>query len=65
MYDECTWHGHEPAAPNDYKDCFECGHIWRTEADFLADVQDLFERLGLNRRPTASLRYCPLCSHDF
>lgn len=67
----------EPDRPGDYRTCGECLHVWRTEADFVAD-----ERRARREHGDAMLRYeggrpppdtsdpraavvCPLCTHDF
>lgn len=67
----CFWHGHEPPAPEDYQSCGECGHIWRTEADFRHDVDALLTASATafgDPTPTPkdldSVTYCPLCAHD-
>lgn len=80
-HEMCFWHGHEPPAPGDYKVCGECGHVWRTEAEFVADVDHMFNNSArfvaglaeghpgfaapLVPAHLTTIRYCPLCTHDF
>lgn len=79
--EQCYWHGHEPAQDGDYKVCGECGHVWRTEAEFVADVERMlndcaqFVAVQPEGHPgfgapvvpadLTTIRYCPLCAHDF
>jgi hypothetical protein len=63
--------------PDDYKSCGECLHVWRTEADFVRDVEQDRERsrvatlkyegldLGPDTSPPQDQPFCPLCTHDF
>lgn len=59
----CYFHGPEPIPAGAFLTCFECGHCWPTETDFIADVQACVAEHGLT--PTTDLPFCPLCSHDF
>lgn len=66
----------EPNLPGDYTACGECGHVWRTEADFIADV--LISRAHFEADyvryeralppdiayPPEKQWFCPLCTHD-
>jgi hypothetical protein len=74
----CEFHKrYEPERDGDYKCCIECGHVWRTEQDFLADVLRArkehalatlkYEGVELPPDTTDPLseRICPLCTHDF
>lgn len=56
-----------------YRSCGECGHVWRTPADLLADVLALHEAVAAGNGepvfppPTDAglVATCPLCCHDF
>lgn len=54
-----------------YKTCGECWHVWQTEADFAADVGELYRDVwagggGYTSVPPLDQVYaCPLCTHDF
>lgn len=74
----CAIHGAiEVDRPDDYKSCGECLHVWRTEADFVADVQRAdkehrqailkYEGVepGPDSSPPQERSFCPLCTHDF
>lgn len=62
----CFWHGPEPTLPGDYKACGECLHVWRTEAEWRADVERIDAELGGRPGgPDYDMFFCPLCSHDF
>jgi hypothetical protein len=73
----CATHDQdEPWEEGDYRACAECGHVWHTEADFVADV--LIARahyeadyVRYERAMPPDLAYppqdewiCPLCTHD-
>jgi hypothetical protein len=65
-----TWcHAHhrdEPDLPGDYRSCGECGHVYRTEADLLAEHNDLAAEIDLTSATSGAEVYtCPLCAHDF
>lgn len=59
----CYFHGPEPIPDGAFLVCFECGHCWPTETDFIADVHNLAAEI--NTEPRNDLPFCPLCSHDF
>jgi len=42
--------------------CFECGHVYPTEDDLLAEWVNQF---GPTERVAAEIMFCPLCLHDF
>jgi hypothetical protein len=69
--DVCFWHGYEPMRDGDYHLCGECWHVWRTQADFAADVRKLGDDLVWSYRPDSELTpdstvlSCPLCAHDW
>lgn len=55
----------EPDLPGDYNACGECWHVWRTEAEFRADLEEWAEQ-GIPVPDDLSTVYsCPLCTHDF
>jgi hypothetical protein len=75
--DYCFSHDRvEPTQDGDYRACGECGHVWRTEADFVTDV--LIDRahfeadyVRYERAMPPDFEYaaqdqwfCPLCTHD-
>jgi hypothetical protein len=62
--DHCFAHGvDEPLRPGDYRICFECGHVYRTREDFLAEVAKGCAEAGVPSDPEQP--FCPLCTHDF
>lgn len=61
---DCFWHGKEELSYNLYKWCFECGHVWPTEEDFIKDVNTMADEVGINVEPLL-IKFCPLCAHDF
>jgi hypothetical protein len=65
--DWCAIHDrNEPTQPGDYLSCFECGHVWRSEADYRADCEDValqFPKMTVENVRLAGC--CPLCTHDF
>lgn len=76
--DMCAIHDQrEPSLPGDYKTCGECGHVWRTEADFVRTVLTNYEahitatllyagtQLGPYRGDPREQPYCPACTHSF
>lgn len=64
----CFFHGYEPSRPGDFRCCIECGHVWRTREEYLADVASLVAEMSWPMPKNASkddLPFCPLCSHDW
>lgn len=59
---DCFFHGEEPTDVV-YGSCLECGHVWRTREDFLADIAAIESELGLAPHPDHEY-VCPLCTHD-
>ena len=60
----CDWHHRiEPLREGDFRVCFECGHVWRTREEFLADVERESRAAGVE--PDPDQPFCPLCCHDF
>lgn len=53
---------HEPERRGDYRICGECGHIFRTEADLIAEDDKWEMRPG---KTGDTIYMCPLCTHDF
>lgn len=68
--EHCFFHGYEPTLPGDYKACGECWHVWRTEAEFAADVAQVYRELARAGYPQGEIpaldqiSACPLCTHD-
>jgi len=56
-------HRVELSEPGDFRACFECGHIWRTRDEFLADVEVGCREADVPMDPDQP--FCPLCVHDF
>lgn len=65
----CFVHGcPEPSLPGDFRSCFECGHVWRTRDDYVADLAaSVAEMQWPMPANTGSddLPFCPLCTHDW
>lgn len=60
--------------PPPYCICFECGHVYRTEADLMAAYNRAMDELEAEigggpvwvRKTTgAEIPFCPACAHDF
>lgn len=63
--DMCFIHGKpEPSMPGDYRACFECCHVWCTEAEYRHDIVTLNNEMGWPLTED-DLPFCPLCSHDW
>ena len=60
-----THHVDEPSEPA-YRFCYECGHVWRTAAELLAEHN---RQLAVYGRPPETdvnqVFCCPLCIHDW
>jgi hypothetical protein len=54
----------EPDLPGDFKACGECWHVWRTEAEFRADLAEWHGEAAWTM-PLDQVWACPLCTHDF
>ena len=66
--ERCVWHGvDEPRDADTFQVCFECNHVYPTEADLLAAHNRVLLAMGDPPRTTlGSLRYfCGECTHDF
>ena len=62
--DWCYLHNRaEPLREGDFRLCGECGHVWRTREDFLADVEAGCREAGVPMDPDQP--FCPLCTHEF
>jgi len=55
----CYFHGEEPVPDEYFRFCFECGHYFLTEEEFVA------AQSWMNTGVTPDLEFCPLCTHDF
>ena len=58
----CFWHGEEPPRPGDHLTCGECGHIYRTEHEWVSAVHQMCREMGWPVVDDSPM--CPLCSHD-
>lgn len=72
----CHVHGHsEDCTTTTYKVCFECGHVYETEADLIRSVNQMFESIAAADGQTLhsndywvsgeAVYACPECAHDF
>jgi len=64
---DCYFHPNEHAQPTDFKQCFECGHSYRTEQE-LIDEYVRGRSADMAHLPiptTANIFFCPTCDHDF
>lgn len=66
---QCFHHGDEPLYPTDYRLCFECGHVYRTEDELVRAHLEILR--SLDEPPQEpdhhgeTIYACPLCTHDF
>lgn len=67
----CQIHGvDEPDLDGDFWACGECWHVWRSEADLLADLNARYAEFNsglssINTFNAARYPTCPLCAHDW
>ena len=49
--------------------CFECKHVYLTEADMVETWNNMIEELGTGpsskAKSVSDIPFCPLCLHDF
>jgi hypothetical protein len=57
----CICNQHEPSLDTDYHRCFECGHVYRSAEELLAE----FRAEGGSAETAAMVPGCPRCLHDF
>lgn len=60
---ECFWHHVVEPLEGSFKDCFECGHVWRERGDFFQDAEATLGPMTIEQ--LEDLAFCPLCIHDF
>lgn len=52
-----------------YLVCYECGHVWRTEEELVADHTALLAEMKAPIHPddhrAEKIYICPQCTHDF
>lgn len=75
----CHFHGRWEPTTTVYRNCVECGHVWKGESAFRRDVIKDFKALNESAHkydpPSGITTYvppddmadvviCPLCSHD-
>ena len=65
---ETCWYHHrrEPYTESDYRVCFECNHVFRSETELIVETNWL--RVHPDAPPVldgSEVRSCPLCAHDF
>lgn len=58
----------EPRSENPYLVCFECGHVYETEADLERDYMEERPKdtpITVTPVPADEIYFCPHCLHDF
>ncbi len=53
----------EKVTDETYLVCFECGHVYETQADLIKAWND--ESEFKSRSDADDIPFCPLCLHDF
>lgn len=59
----CEIHHRHESTKELYGSCLECGHVWRTQQEFLDDVAAIEHEMGVAPN-WGHLLICPLCTHD-
>lgn len=71
----CVIHGVDEDDTGAHRTCAECWHVWKTEAELLADHNRVMREVAAccgipqplgDLRPGEGvlIRICPLCAHD-
>ena len=61
----CCWHNVDEATEG-YRLCYECKHMYLTEAELVAAYFDRMVAVAATKRIAGdTIVFCPLCSHDF
>lgn len=62
----------EPFEEGDYRYCYECGHVYKTEQELLdefnkecKEVCNSCDHKHVDKTSGVDIFFCPLCLHDF